>query len=282
MARVRAAAERGPALKPMNQGTKASPEAGTSLSDAGSRQKEHYEAIHSAYEEAYFDRPSMMYRERFIYDPLFEGVSLHDSDVAELASGSGFNSIALRRRFPSARVCGFDVSSQACQTYRDLVGAPAYECDLTVPLDGEPSFDCAFIIGGLHHCVRNLPQALANAARLVRRGGTLLMVEPNAEYVLEGARRLWYKADRRYFDAATEHALAHDRLVELSAGAFVPEHVRFLGGPGYFLVLNSLLFRIPPWAKSLLASPLMAIDSACNQLPGRAPFPYFVARWRRT
>jgi SAM-dependent methyltransferase len=251
------------------------------VSEAGSRQRDHYEAIHSAYERTYFDAESMAYRERFIYDPLFEGLTLDGCDVAELACGSGFNSLALRRRFPLARVRGFDVSSQACASYRELVQAPAYQCDLTLPLETDASVDCAFIIGGLHHCVRNLPQVLANAARLVRKGGTLLMVEPNAEYLLEGLRRLWYRADRRYFDADTEHALAHDHLVELAGSGFSPERVRFLGGPGYFLVLNSLLFRIPPRVKAMVARPLMSADHAYNQLPGRALFPYFVARWRR-
>lgn len=255
--------------------------ASVSVSDAGQRQKAHYEAIHAAYEDSYFDGPSMAYRERFIYDPLFEGVALDGRDVAELASGSGFNSLALRRRAPAARLSGFDVSAQACAAYRAVVGRPAIECDLTVPLTTSLSFDCAFIIGGLHHCVGNLAQAIANAARLVRPGGHLLMVEPNAECLLDGLRRSWYRADRRYFDASTEHALEHDRLADLATGAFVPEVVAFMGGPGYFLVLNSLLFRITPALKSLIARPLMAIDGLYNRLPGRAPFPYFVARWRR-
>jgi SAM-dependent methyltransferase len=254
----------------------------SALSEAGQRQKDHYEAIHDAYEDAYFDAASMAYRERFIYGPLFAGLALDGLDVAELASGSGLNSLALRRRAPGVRLTGFDVSAQACAAYRRYVGRPAVECDLTLPLATQLRFDCAFVIGGLHHCVRNLGQALANAAGLLRPGGRLLMVEPNSDYLLEGLRRRWYRADRQYFDAATEHALAHDEIARLAAPSFVPERVEFLGGPGYFLVLNSLLFRIPSRLKAGIAPPLLAVDSLYNRLPGRAPFPYFVASWRRS
>lgn len=256
-------------------------ESSVAISDAGLRQKLHYEAIHTAYEDAYFDGPSMEYRKRFIYTPLFSDLNLDGLAVAELASGSGFNSLALRERAPHVRLTGFDVSARACAAYRSNVGAPAVECDLTLPFDASTTFDCAFIIGGLHHCVGNLPQALANAARLLHPGGHLLMVEPNADYLLEGARRWWYRADSRYFDADTEQALNHDRLLELVPGVFVAERVEFMGGPAYFLVMNSLLFRLPPRLKRLIAGPLISFEETYNRLPGRSPFPYFVARWLR-
>jgi SAM-dependent methyltransferase len=119
----------------------------------------------------------MSYRERFLYGPLLSGLHLDGLDVAELACGSGFNSLALRQRAPGVRLTGFDVSAHACAAHRANVGAPALECDLTLPIDARKTFDCAFI-GGLHPCVRNLPQALTNAARMLRPGGRLLMVEP--------------------------------------------------------------------------------------------------------
>jgi hypothetical protein len=56
------------------------------------RQKQHYEAIHTNYEDHYYDAQSMAYRERFYYDPLFEGLDLNGCRVADLASGSGHNS----------------------------------------------------------------------------------------------------------------------------------------------------------------------------------------------
>jgi SAM-dependent methyltransferase len=140
--------------------------------------------------------------------------------------------------------------------------------------------DAAIIVGGLHHCVADLPKTFRSISHLVKPGGLLLMFEPNRQYLLEGARRLWYRADK-YFDAGTEAALNHDDIARIAAPWFVPESCRFMGGPAYFLIFNSLLFRIPVKAKRFLASPLFALESMYNLLPGRRPYPYFVARWTR-
>jgi len=105
------------------------------------RQKQHYEAIHTNYEDHYYDAQSMAYRERFYYDPLFEGLDLNGCRVADLASGSGHNSVALLKRFPKAVVTGFDISSSACKAYRHNVGRPGIEADLTKPLDHPDKFD---------------------------------------------------------------------------------------------------------------------------------------------
>ena len=61
-----------------------------------SRQRQHYTAIHDAYEAHYYDAPSMAYRSRFIYRWLFDGVDFRNAEVADLACGSGHNSLALK------------------------------------------------------------------------------------------------------------------------------------------------------------------------------------------
>jgi SAM-dependent methyltransferase len=142
-------------------------------------------------------------------------------------------------------------------------------------------FDAAMIFGGLHHCVSDLPTTLANVAGLLKPGGMLLMLEPNRECYLEAARRLWYRLDRRYFDAATEAALAHDEVLDLAGGRFSPQHLSYMGGPAYFLIAQSMLFRLPKRAKAALRAPLMRVEGLYNRLPGRFLFPYFTARWER-
>jgi hypothetical protein len=52
----------------------------------------------------YFDRWSTKYREEFIYEPLWRGMDFAAKRVADLACGSGFNSEALLRRFPTAKL----------------------------------------------------------------------------------------------------------------------------------------------------------------------------------
>jgi SAM-dependent methyltransferase len=236
--------------------------------------------MHAAYSE-YYDAESMRYRERFIYGPLLDGLDLDDKDVADLCCGAGATSQYLLSSFPRARTFGFDISSRACAEYRETLGRPAFEADLTRGASVDRRFDAAIVIGGIHHCVVDLPATLRTIADLLKPGGLLLMMEPSDEGLFAGARRFWYRFDR-YFEADSEHALVHRALLAMAACDFSVVDVRHLGGPGYFLIFNSMIFRLPPSLKRALASPLSAIDALYNRLPGRFFYPYFVARWRRT
>jgi SAM-dependent methyltransferase len=244
------------------------------------RQKELYEAIHDDYEAHYYDAASRAFRDRFVWEPVFAGVDLSGKRVADLACGSGVNTQALLARFPDAKPVGFDISSKACEAYTRNTGAPAHELDLTRGTDPGIRVDAAMIFGGIHHCVADLEGTFRTLAHLVEPGGILILTEPNRDYVLEGVRDLWYRLDG-YFDAETEAALDHDHIAGLAEDAFAPEALRYLGGPAYFLIYNSLIFRVPRGAKWAMRRPLFAAERAWNRLPGRRLYPYFVARWRR-
>ena len=245
------------------------------------RQKDLYEWMHDEYEAGYFDQESMRYRRRFIFTPLFRGFDLNGKNVAELACGSGYNSKEILSIFPSSRITGFDISSKACQAYRKVTGGQAYEQDLTRGYHGDEIFDAAVIISGLHHLVAGMDNALATIASMIKPGGALLLAEPNGGFFLEAARKLWYRMDM-YFDASTERALRHDELTARAAPFFTADTVVYVGGPAYFLVLNSMIFRISPDVKRLISGPAMAAERIYNLMPGRWPFPYFIAQWRRT
>jgi hypothetical protein len=93
--------------------------------------------------------------------------------------------------------------------------------------------------------------------------------------------RVWYRADH-WFEADTEHALEHDELVATAGPYFLPEKVLYVSGSAFYLILNSLIMRVPLGAKPVLAPILFPIESLYNRLPGRMPFAVFLARWRRT
>jgi SAM-dependent methyltransferase len=243
-------------------------------------QAAHYERILADYDAHYFDAWSMRYRSEFVFGPMWRGLDLNGKKVADLACGSGFNSVALRERFPGARVTGFDIAPSACAAYQRATGFGARRCDLTGPLALAPEFDAAMIVGGLHHCVADLPQTLRNVAAMLRPGGIFMMLEPSSEFCLEALRNLWYRHDSN-FDHANEHALRHDALLAAADGAFALHDLRYLGGPAYFAVLNSMILRIPLSAKRFLSPPLIAAERLWNRLPGRAPFNVFLARWQR-
>jgi len=250
------------------------------MAEASDRQAQHYDRILSEYDRHYYDVQSTAYRERFIIDPLLEGLDMGSWQVADLACGSGATSLSLRRRFPGVRMTGFDISPAACKTYEQRVERPCHILDLTKPVEGQQRFDAAIIMGGLHHCVADLETTLANVARMLKPGAPFLLFEPNREYFLQFARDLWYRVDG-YFDAGTEDGLAHGDLLRRAGGAFDVDRVRYFGGPAFFLIYNSLIFRMPHRLKQAVSPPLMALEAGFNRLPGKRLFSSFTARWRR-
>lgn len=252
------------------------------MDSSGARQAAHYDRILSDYDQHYYDRYSLEYRERFILDPLLRGLDLRGKRVADLACGSGQTSLSLMSRFPGVKTTGFDVSPEACRRYREAVGQDCHVVDLTAhdaPVDG--GFDAAVIMGGLHHCVSNLPGALATIAGMLAPGGYLLMFEPSSRFGLEFARRVWYRLDT-YFEADTEAALSHDDLVtKAPPGVFEIRDVAYFGGPAFFLVYNSLVFRMPHGVKNAVSPALLALESAYGKLPGKFWFSSFTAQWRK-
>ena len=247
---------------------------------ASERQIAHFEKVHDDYVAHYYDAWSMRYREEFIFPFISSGQDLNDKRVAELACGSGYNSLALRQRFPGVRLTGFDISPSACADYARNLGAPATQVDLTRPIDVAERFDLAFVIGGLHHCVADLDQTLRNVAKILEPGGVFVMLEPNEQFFLEGLRKIWYRFDGS-FDAATEHALNHDDLLKSAERYFRCTDVTYFGGPGYFGVLNSMILRIPLKAKPVVSPALIALERYWNRLPGRRMHNVFLGRWQR-
>lgn len=245
------------------------------------RQKVHFENAHDWYEQHYYDRSAMRYRQRFMLDVLLQGIDLNGCTVADVACGSGHNSRLLRERFPHVRLVGFDISAKACADYRKNVGSEAHEIDLTSGLLMDADFDLVMVIGGLHHCVVDLPGAMRTVDSLVKPGGRIAMYEPNRHFFLQAIRELWYRCDR-HFDHQTEAALDHQQLFDLVADHYRVELVKHFGGPALYGVLNSMILRVPLALKPWITPALLWAESVYNQLPGRLPFPAFLARWKKT
>src|SRR4051794_39973666 len=103
--------------EPENWFGKTFSEEGTSLITSTNSQRDLYERILPDYNAHFFDKWSMRYRDEFVFDPMWHDLDLNGKHVADLACGSGYNSVALRKRFPSARVTGLDISPSACAEY---------------------------------------------------------------------------------------------------------------------------------------------------------------------
>lgn len=243
------------------------------------RQKEHYERIHTAYEMHYFDPVSMKYREEFILGPMFKNANLENKSIVDLACASGYNSVYLQKRYSGIACVGMDISNDACESYKENTGQAAYVVDLTKPLNHPNQFDAAVIIGGLHHCISDLPQTLKNIAGLLKPSGILYMMEPSSDFFLNGLRNRWYKADH-YFDAETEEALSHAAILKQANEYFELIDVKYFGGPAYFLLLNSLIMRIPIFLKPILSPILFFLERCYQRIATKTTSPCFIASWR--
>lgn len=246
----------------------------------GARQIVQFEKIHDQYVEHYYDDWSMRYREEFIFPLITQGLDLNNKTVAELACGSGYNSLALRNKFPEASLFGFDISPSACADYERNTGSAAFQYDLTRPIQIDQKFHLAFVIGGLHHCIADLDQTLLNVAKILVPGGKFVMLEPNAQFFLEALRKLWYRFDDS-FDAETEHALNHDEILKSAERYFSCADLRYFGGPAYFGVLNSMILGIPLKAKPVISPALIFMERYWNKIPGRRFHNVFLGRWER-
>ena len=249
------------------------------MSEAPS-QRQHIETILHEYDAHALDNWSERYRDEFILEPLWRGLNLAGMRVADLACGSGYNTTALVKRFPTAQPQGFDIAPSACLAYQTRTGFSARECDLTMPMEATEEFDAAIVIGGLHHCVADLRQALNNIAGLLKPGGLFLMMEPNNRFFLEVVRKFWYRHDR-LFDTNNENALAHDEILALAEQNFVLKDVNYFGGPAFFGIYNSLVLRIPVAVKPIISPPLMIAERVWSTIPGTRMHNAFLARWVR-
>jgi len=245
----------------------------------GEKQKRHYEAIHSEYVFHYFDEYSLKYREKVIFPILLDGIDFNGLNLADLASGSGFNSVAIKKSYPRVILSGFDISKLAVAEYIKVVKSEAYKCDL-LKINSLPKnkFDIAIIVGGIHHLTANLPVVIKNIHQSLRPGGMLLIFEPTKDFFLNGIREFWYRLDR-YFDQENESALSHDKLAFLARDFFKIDRVSYGGSIGYFLVLNSLVFRIPKLIKNLYSPFLIYIDQLASKFSGKKISPFYIARW---
>lgn len=243
-------------------------------------QKALFEGMHDRYTEGTTDRYAKAYRDEFMLQFMLEQLGEARS-VIEIASGVGQSVGWLREQRPYLDIAGCDISRPATEAFTARHRAPSWEWDLTKPIEPPRTFDAVLVMGGIHHLVADLPTAFANIRRLLNPGGRLLMAEPSADYILEPIRQIWYRLDKRSFDADNEHALSHKRLFREHGAGFDVREVRYLGGPGYFVLLQNWALGYSNRAKGRIAEPLMAIERAYHRLPGPLPFAAFLACWQR-
>jgi SAM-dependent methyltransferase len=250
----------------------------TELCASELQQQQHYDNIAADYEAHYSDEWSIEYRRKFIYEPMFEGLKLADMKVLDAMCGSGQTTNYLLER--DAVVTGLDISNEVIRTFRSR-WSQARVVKRSLLDSGLPddSFDCVVVVGGLHHIHPNVKGAVREIHRVLKPGGYFCFMEPHSGSLPDIVRRIWYRFDRFFSDneasidvAALERDFG-DRL-EL-------KKVKYLGNVAFLLVLNSLIFRIPPGVKKYFAPALMKLEPLVNRLQTKLTSCFVVTQWKK-
>ena len=242
------------------------------------QQQEHYDKIAADYEVHYSDEWSLEYRRQFIYDPMFEGLNLSGMEVLDAMCGSGQTTSYLLAR--GAKVTGLDISNEVLEQFQARWSeAKAVKRSLLDSGFPDNSFDCVSVVGGLHHIHPEVKAAVREIHRVLKPGGYFCFMEPHTGSFPDVVRRIWYRFDRFFSD--NEAAIDIARLQRDFAGQFTLKKARYLGNVAFLLVLNSLIFRIPPGSKKVISPPLMKAEPLINKLQTKFTSCFAVTQWQK-
>jgi SAM-dependent methyltransferase len=160
-------------------------------------QKLHYDRIGTEYELHYGDPCSRQYRERFINQPMFEGIELSGMRVLEAMCGNGQTTEHLLSR--GAIVTGLDISPAEIDSFKRHWPDCDAKCSSMIESGfADDSFDCIAIVGGLHHLHPRLGEAVGEIHRILKPGGFFCFAEPYQGSLPDLVRSFWYKHDKLF------------------------------------------------------------------------------------
>ena len=242
------------------------------------QQQEHYDRIAADYETHYSDEWSVEYRRRFIYEPMFAGLDLAGLQVLDAMCGSGQTTSYLLTR--GANVTGLDISNEVIDTFQSRWSSASVVkrslLDSGLP---DNSFDCVAVVGGLHHIHPNVKAAVREIHRVLKPGGHFCFMEPHSGSLPDLVRKVWSRFDRFFSD--NEAAIDVGQLQRDFRGSFELKHAKYLGNVAFLLVLNSLIFRIPPSSKRFFAPLLMKLEPWVNKLQTKLTSCFVVTQWEK-
>lgn len=235
------------------------------LSGVEAKQKQYYNEIASEYDSHYGSPAALRYRQE-IYRQILGDIPLAGKDVLDAMCGGGQNTAALEGT--GARVVGIDLSEGQCEQYARRFPDAQVRCgsilDTGFP---DASFDL-IVCESLHHLHPYVNDGMRELVRLLRPGGHLLVWEPSAGSVLDLARKVWYRLDRKYFEE-NEAAIDVERLARKHAGSVKLLRRRYGGNVAYLLVATSMVLRIPVKWVGRMAPVLMPVERVLGVLQTR-------------
>ena len=250
----------------------------TRLGASERQQQEHYDNIAADYEAHYSDEWSVEYRRKFIYEPMFEGLNLSGMKVLDAMCGSGQTTNYLLDR--GADVTGLDISNEVVDAFKARwIDARVVKRSLLDSGLPNNEFDFVVVVGGLHHIHPDVKRAVSEIHRVLKPGGHFCFMEPHSGSLPDIIRRVWYRVDRFFSD--NEASIDVAKLENDFGNRLKLRKVKYLGNIAFLLVLNSLIFRIPPGAKKFFAPALMKLEPVVNKLQTKLTSCFVVAQWQK-
>lgn len=242
-------------------------------------QRQHYNRIAADYEAQYGDPDGLIYREEFLYQPMFAGLELEGRRVLEALSGSGHATEYLLTQ-KKAVVTGLDISDEAIASFKERwPGCQAICAPITESGLPDESFDCIAVVMGLHHLQPHLSDALREIHRLLRPGGVFCFTEPHRESAFNRLRTVWYRHDSLF--AVNEESLDVEELKREFGNLFEFKLEKHVGSVAYLLVLNSMIFRVPLWLKRIYSPAVIRIEKMLAGFQSPAFSMAVICQWQK-
>ncbi|MCI5218989.1 MAG: class I SAM-dependent methyltransferase [Candidatus Electrothrix sp. LOE2] len=235
------------------------------LSKSELRQRAYYDRIAETYDQ-HFANPYALQCRYQVFQGFLGKLPFNAQRVLDAMCGGGENSGYFLQQ--GANVTGIDISLQQCELYRKRFPNAACLCSsiLDTGLPDE-SFDFA-VTESLHHLPPKVDEGVYELSRLLRPGGMLMVWEPVTGSMLDLARKIWYRLDRRFFEE-NESAIAVEELARRHAGHLRLDRLEYGGNLAHLLVQSSMQFRIPLSWLPRYAPFLLRLEPRIQRLQGR-------------
>jgi SAM-dependent methyltransferase len=248
------------------------------LSTVEQQQQVYYDGIAETYDRHYSNRHALAYRHE-LYERILRGVELDGCRVLDAMCGGGENTGFLLRK--GATVEGSDLSPEQCRIYSERYPQCRVTCKSMLDTEyADAAFDLV-VVDSLHHLHPNLNAGISEILRILKPGGHLLLWEPSAGSMFDLARKVWYRADRRYFQR-NERSVDLKLVLRDFDRQLDPVRVEYGGNVGYLLVYTNMIFRIPPFMLDYVAPALRATERCLLPLKTRPLACWVLALLRKT